>query len=366
MTKCKITPSLVSLAQELRAALIENMFGVTTSDDYRPVAWMGRYPVDVTTMLVGVHVAAAILAAILVRNCRNAGSCIHFGFGCNSTVQRSGPAGQVWRLFTYAFVHPPSALLWFAIEMYLLFVFGREVERFLGRRAYIALYVFLLLTPAALLTIWGLWNGAQLPVRRFGCITLWNICCVCHDLSARRIVAADHGEVGRANSCCHLHSSTTRLSRLERSGRVWTSIGVAFLFVELNGAGPELAWWNDVQSAVCLQAEVSRPSETTSAHRRQPLRIGRRLHVNRSDPRQNLQVWNWKPHRERAAAVGSRARTVAEKFGVICSRRPVGDVAWAVQSRASHSEAATASALCFVSRASIISHSTCSKSWWAS
>ena len=40
------------------------MFGVTTSDDYRPVAWMGRYPVDVTTMLVGVHVAAAILAAI--------------------------------------------------------------------------------------------------------------------------------------------------------------------------------------------------------------------------------------------------------------------------------------------------------------
>src|SRR5437763_896742 len=32
------------------------MFGVTTSDDYRPVTWMGRYPVDVTTILVGVHV----------------------------------------------------------------------------------------------------------------------------------------------------------------------------------------------------------------------------------------------------------------------------------------------------------------------
>ena len=27
---------------------------------------MGRYPVDVTTMLVGVHVAAAILTAILI------------------------------------------------------------------------------------------------------------------------------------------------------------------------------------------------------------------------------------------------------------------------------------------------------------
>ena len=27
--------------------------------------WIGRSPVDVTTMLIGVHVAAAILAAIL-------------------------------------------------------------------------------------------------------------------------------------------------------------------------------------------------------------------------------------------------------------------------------------------------------------
>jgi hypothetical protein len=28
---------------------------------------------------------------------------------------------------------------------------------------------------------------------------------------------------------------------------LWTSIGVAFLFVELNGAGPELTWWNTVK-----------------------------------------------------------------------------------------------------------------------
>ena len=40
------------------------MFGVTTSDDYRPVAWMGRYPVDVTTMLVGIHVVCAVLTCL--------------------------------------------------------------------------------------------------------------------------------------------------------------------------------------------------------------------------------------------------------------------------------------------------------------
>ena len=48
-----------------RVGLIEDMFGVTTSDDYRPVTWMGRYPVDVTTLIVGIHVLCAILGALL-------------------------------------------------------------------------------------------------------------------------------------------------------------------------------------------------------------------------------------------------------------------------------------------------------------
>src|SRR6266480_3744636 len=116
------TLNCFTLAQEQCAALIESMFGVTTSDDYRPVAWMGRYPVDVTTMLVGVHVAAAILTAILVAI--GAGSILAYLQFDSAAVWY----GQVWRLFTYAFVHAPSGLLWFAIEMYMLFVFGREVE----------------------------------------------------------------------------------------------------------------------------------------------------------------------------------------------------------------------------------------------
>ena len=99
------------------------MFGVTTSDDYRPVAWMGRYPVDVTTMLVGVHVAAAILAAILV------------AFGAGSSIlalaairQRSDLVQLVKSgdFLLMPLFMPHRRLLWFAIEMYLLFVFGRK------------------------------------------------------------------------------------------------------------------------------------------------------------------------------------------------------------------------------------------------
>src|SRR5947199_9808337 len=117
------------LAQEQCAALIESMFGVTTSDDYRPVAWMGRYPVDVTTMLVGLHVGAAILTAILVAI--GGGSILAYLQFDSAAVW----SGQVWRLFTYAFVHAPSALRSFAIGMYLPFVFGRQLERSLRRRA---------------------------------------------------------------------------------------------------------------------------------------------------------------------------------------------------------------------------------------
>src|ERR1043166_7354839 len=128
------------------------MFGVTTSDDYRPVTWMGRYPVDVTAMLVGVHVVCAIVTAFLFA-IGQAGVVNYAMFDSTAVFH-----GQVWRLITYAFLHQPSggALLLFAIEMYMLFFFGREVERFLGRRAYIWLYALLLVVPVLILEVWGL------------------------------------------------------------------------------------------------------------------------------------------------------------------------------------------------------------------
>jgi membrane associated rhomboid family serine protease len=225
------------------AALIESMFGVTTSDDYRPVAWMGRYPVDVTTMLVGLHVAAAILAAILV------------AFGASSILAYlqfdSGPVwygGQVWRLFTYAFVHAPSALLWFAVEMYMLFVFGREVERFIGRRAYIALYLILLVTPPAVLTIWGVWQRSVLagsPALHFGVFvafaTIYPRVEIFLRIMAKWIALILAGVYTFQLLAYHAWTDLAV---------VWISIGASFLFIELRGAGPELAWWNNFKERI--------------------------------------------------------------------------------------------------------------------
>jgi rhomboid family protein len=216
------------------------MFGVTISDDYRPVAWMGRYPVDVTTMLVGLQVAAAILAAILVAI--GAGSILGYLQFESAAVW----SGQLWRLFTYGFVHAPSGLLWFAIEMYMLFVFGREVERFIGRRAYIGLYLILLVAPAALLTVLRPWQHSALAgsqALHFGVFVAFATIYPRAELFLRimtkwvvLILAAVY-----TFQLLAYHAWSDLMV-------VWTSIGAAFLFIEMRGAGPELPWWDALKT----------------------------------------------------------------------------------------------------------------------
>jgi membrane associated rhomboid family serine protease len=225
------------------AAVYSHMFGVTTSDDYRPVAWMGRYPVDVTTILVGVHVACAVITCLLVA----------VGFGAILNVLQFDSAevllrGQIWRLVTYGFVHSPSGLLWFAIEMYMLFVFGREVERFIGRRAYIGLYLALLLAPTLLLTLWGFWQRSGLagsPALHFGIFVAFATIYPRAEMFLR-IMAKWVAVVLAAIYTFQLlaYHDWTSLAV------VWASIATAFLFIELRGAGPELTWLNDLRASV--------------------------------------------------------------------------------------------------------------------
>ncbi len=101
---------------------------------------VGRYPIHVTTLLVIVHVTCMILSCFLLA--LGGGSFLGaLAFDSAQVISN----GRFWQIATYAFVHSPSSIIWFAIEMYMLFAFGREVERFIGRRAFIALYLLLLL-----------------------------------------------------------------------------------------------------------------------------------------------------------------------------------------------------------------------------
>jgi membrane associated rhomboid family serine protease len=218
------------------------MFGVTTSDDYRPVAWMGRYPVDVTTILVGLHVSVAIFTAILVA---------FLPVPILAYLQFDSVAvwsGQVWRLFTYAFVHIPtlSDLLWLAIEMYMLFMFGREVERFLGRRAYVALYLILLFLPAVVLTLLSFWRSTTFytsTALHFAVFVAFATIYPNVQLFLRiaaKWVALILAGIGTLSALAAHHWQSLIV--------LWTSIGAAFLFIEWSGAGPELAWWSALKT----------------------------------------------------------------------------------------------------------------------
>ncbi len=123
------------------------------SEDYRPLFWLSGRPVYANTLLVALHVLAFVVCAI----------CVSFvGLEAVSSVLILHPGsiwhGQVWRLFSYVaftpsfFTQGPWMFLW---SLLLLYFCGREVEQFVGRRAYLLLYAALVLIPAVLLCLVG-------------------------------------------------------------------------------------------------------------------------------------------------------------------------------------------------------------------
>src|ERR1700704_3001124 len=219
------------------------MFGVTTSDDYQPVTWVGRHPVHVTLLLVGVHVLLMVLACFLLAF-GAAGFLSLIIFDSAQVLS----LGRVWQIITYAFVHVPSGmgLLWFAFEMYMLFVFGREVERFIGSRAFIVLYLILLFAPSLLLLFWGLSERTGLagsPALHFGIFVAFAAIYPNVELLLRIVakwVALTLAGIYTLQLVAYRQWSGIAV--------LWVSMAAAFFFVRLRGAGPELVWWSDLKS----------------------------------------------------------------------------------------------------------------------
>jgi membrane associated rhomboid family serine protease len=121
------------------------------SEDYQPITWMGQVPVYGATLLVILQVAAMI-ATTVAMSLTGARLPVESPWlepllYSNVEILRSF---KIWQFVTYAFVNEPS--VWFAIEMLLLYSFGREVEKFLGRRAFLWLYLALVLVAPVVLT----------------------------------------------------------------------------------------------------------------------------------------------------------------------------------------------------------------------
>lgn len=116
-----------------------------------PLTWIGSFPVYASTVIAAAHAVTMVLTALAMA--MGAEALIQtLQFSSHSVLGNFA----VWQLATYAFVHPPQIL--FLLEIYLLVVFGRELESFLGRRTFLGLYAALLLAPPAILTFAGLFG----------------------------------------------------------------------------------------------------------------------------------------------------------------------------------------------------------------
>ncbi len=125
------------------------------SDDYHPITWVGRVPIYVTTLLVALQVLAMIGTTIAMSlsgaPAPVASPLLEPLLYSNVAILKNF---QIWQFVSYAFVNEPT--VWFAVEMWLLYSFGSEVEKFLGRRAFLWLYLSLVLVSPVVLTALGL------------------------------------------------------------------------------------------------------------------------------------------------------------------------------------------------------------------
>jgi len=122
-----------------------------TAGDSGPLTWWGRVPVYATTWLVIAHCAAMVLVAF--SGVFGYSALIgQLAFSSTDVIEH----GKLWQIVTYAFVSMPS--LWFLVEMAMLYFFGQEVEKALGRRVFLTLYGILILLPPLFLTAAGLFG----------------------------------------------------------------------------------------------------------------------------------------------------------------------------------------------------------------
>ncbi|MEM9398803.1 MAG: rhomboid family intramembrane serine protease [Verrucomicrobiota bacterium] len=117
--------------------------GFNAGSPRQPIFYFGGFAVDMTLLLIGIHISSMILCAILMAVEQDA-ILNALTFSVENLTQ-----GYIWSVFTYPFAHNiASEGIWFAVQMLMFWWFGREVENYIGTSAYGWFYLLLVLIPA--------------------------------------------------------------------------------------------------------------------------------------------------------------------------------------------------------------------------
>jgi len=129
------------------------MNGYGSSEEHQPVTWFRGHAIYAAHFVVLAFIGS-MLATTLLMLLKITQPLAWLTFS-NQDVLR----GQVWRIFTYGLVNQPS--LPFAIDMLMLVWFGRELEKFLGRRTFFFLFAGIYLVTPLLFVAIGIWRPAM-------------------------------------------------------------------------------------------------------------------------------------------------------------------------------------------------------------
>ena len=129
------------------------------SEDYRPLFWFQGRPVYANTLLVLAHFALFIICGLCIS--RLGAPVLASALMLDTSAVWHG---QVWRLFTYIAFGPQyyagAGAFWFLWNLAVLYFCGREVEQLVGRKTYLIFYACLILIPAMVLSLLGLFFGS--------------------------------------------------------------------------------------------------------------------------------------------------------------------------------------------------------------
>jgi membrane associated rhomboid family serine protease len=117
------------------------------SDDHRPVMYVRGHGLYATHVIIAVYVLTMLVCTVV------GPQVVHSLMQLLAFDSYLVHHGQVWRIFTYGLVNPPT--IGFVIDMVVMFWFGREVERFFGRRVFLTFYCTLYLLTPLVFTVLG-------------------------------------------------------------------------------------------------------------------------------------------------------------------------------------------------------------------
>jgi len=114
-----------------------------------PLTWVGRVPVYLSTAIAFAHGLMMVFTALALASGAS-GAEWFFGLLAFSPQSALGKL-HLWEFATYAFVNRPE--IFTLIQLVLLAFFGRDVEKFIGRKAFAWLYAVLVLAIPVLLSL---------------------------------------------------------------------------------------------------------------------------------------------------------------------------------------------------------------------